>query len=63
MGTCIEGEYDEVMSVVKRCLEDMRLRHNRVTFQIKADDRKGAAGRLEGKIASVEAKAGRKFRS
>ena len=63
MGTCIEGEYDEVMAVVKRCLDEMRSRHNRVSFQIKADDRKGAQGRLDSKIASVETKAGRKFRT
>lgn len=58
MGTCIEGEYDEVMAVVKRCLDDMRARHNRVTFSIKADYRAGATGRLDAKIRAVQDKAG-----
>jgi uncharacterized protein (TIGR00106 family) len=61
MGTCIEGEYDEVMAVVKQCLDDMRGRHNRISFSIKADYRAGASGRLEGKVASVEEKAGKTF--
>ncbi len=62
MGTCIEGEYDEVMALVRACLDDMLLRHNRVTFSIKADYRKGAAGRLDEKVRAVEEKAGRAFR-
>ena len=63
MGTCIEGEYDQVMSVVKACVDDMASRNNRVTFSIKADYRQGASGRLDGKIRAVETKAGQKFRT
>jgi uncharacterized protein (TIGR00106 family) len=61
MGTCIEGQYDAVMDVVKHCLDDMRARNARVVFSIKADYREGAAGRLVSKVAAVEEKAGRKL--
>ena len=63
MGTCIEGEYDAVMAVVKACLDDMASRNTRITFSIKADYRKGSQGRLASKVAAVEEKAGRKFRT
>lgn len=59
MGTCIEGEYEEVMSVVKACLDAMLQEHNRVTFSIKADYRKGRQGRLDEKVQSVVRKSGR----
>lgn len=63
MGTCLEGEWDEVMAVVKACLERMESDCNRISITIKADCRKGATGRLDGKIRSVEEKLGRKVRN
>ncbi|MBI4382968.1 MAG: MTH1187 family thiamine-binding protein [Nitrospinae bacterium] len=56
MGTILEGEWDEVMGVVKQCYERMRSDCNRVSCSIKIDYRKGREGRLESKIASVESK-------
>ncbi len=53
MGTSIEGEWDEVMAVVNRCFEAMRADCGRVSLSLKADFRKGPAGRLQGKVASV----------
>ncbi|MCU0585338.1 MAG: MTH1187 family thiamine-binding protein [Desulfobacterales bacterium] len=53
MGTSIEGEWDEVMAVVKRCFEEMRRDCNRVSLALKADYRKGPGGRIERKVASV----------
>ncbi|MDH5527048.1 MAG: MTH1187 family thiamine-binding protein [Nitrospirota bacterium] len=61
MGTCIEGEWDEVMDVVRRCFERMSEDCVRITTSIKMDYRKGKSGRLEGKIASVEERLGRKL--
>jgi uncharacterized protein (TIGR00106 family) len=61
MGTTIEGEWDEVMAVVKRCHLQMGEAARRVSTFIKIDDRIGATGRLDGKIASVEAKLGREL--
>jgi uncharacterized protein (TIGR00106 family) len=63
MGTCIEGEFDAVMGVVKACLDEMAARNNRVSFSIKADYRKGAAGRLDAKVAAVVTKSTRKLRT
>jgi uncharacterized protein (TIGR00106 family) len=54
MGTVIEGEWDEVFAVVKRCYDRMRRDCNRISISIKADYRKGARGRLTGKVRSVE---------
>ncbi|MFQ5673047.1 MAG: MTH1187 family thiamine-binding protein [Nitrospinales bacterium] len=59
MGTVLEGEWDEVMAVVKQCYEAMSADCNRITCSIKIDARKGHKGRLQSKVASVEAKLGK----
>lgn len=59
MGTIVEGELDEVMSVVQRSIELLAAKHNRVTCAVKIDYRAGASGRLRGKVESVESKLGR----
>jgi uncharacterized protein (TIGR00106 family) len=56
MGTSIEGEWKEVMAVVDRCFDELRKDCDRVYMTLKADYRKGAADRIEGKIKSVETK-------
>lgn len=59
MGTVLEGEFDEVMGVVKKCYERMREDCCRITCAIKIDYRKGKLGRLESKIASIEKNLGK----
>lgn len=59
MGTCLEGEWDELMTVVKKCLVRMESDCNRVTLSMKVDYRKDKNNRLTGKIKSVEEKLGR----
>jgi len=54
MGTVIEGEWDDVFTVIKRCYTRMGRDCNRISISIRADYRKGATGRLSGKIHSVE---------
>ncbi len=54
MGTAIEGEWGEVMALVKKCLDEMAKDCNRVYFTIKADYRQGSSGRIESKVRSVE---------
>ena len=54
MGTVLEGEWEEVFSVVRKCYERMRKDCNRISCSIKVDYRKGHAGRLFSKVASVE---------
>ena len=56
MGTLIEGEWDEVMSVVKQCFEAIATDNNRVTCAIKLDYRKGHHGRIQRKVQSVDEK-------
>jgi uncharacterized protein (TIGR00106 family) len=54
MGTVLEGEWEEVFSVVRKCYERMRKDCNRISCIIKVDYRKGHSGRLVSKVASVE---------
>ena len=63
MGTVVEGEWDEVFAVVKRCFEAMSADCDRITCSIKLDYRKGASGRLAAKVRSVEEKLGRQLKS
>jgi uncharacterized protein (TIGR00106 family) len=63
MGTVLEGEWEEVMSVVKKCYETMRSDCKRITCSVKIDYREGIKGRLESKMASVENKLGKKLRT
>jgi uncharacterized protein (TIGR00106 family) len=59
MATSIEGDWDQVMKLVKRCRDKMLQSCNRVYITIKIDDRKSATDKLTGKIKSVEEKLGR----
>jgi len=62
MGTIIEGEIDDVLSVLKRCLEAMATDCERITCTAKLDYRRGHAGRLKSKVASVEETLGRSLK-
>ena len=54
MGTCIEGEWDEVMMVIKKCFEGMRNESRRISISVKIDYREGKMNRLRGKVDDVE---------
>ena len=56
MGTCVEGEWGEVMALVDRCFQELEKDCNRINLSLKADYRKGPAGRMKGKVESVRAK-------
>ena len=62
MGTVLEGEWEELMGIVRQCLDRMTQDCDRVTCTLKFDWRRGATGRLEGKIASVEQRLNRKLK-
>jgi uncharacterized protein (TIGR00106 family) len=62
MGTVLEGEWDEVMGVVKRCHDEVMKDSERVLTSIKIDDRKGRGQRIEKKLESVEQKLGMKLK-
>jgi uncharacterized protein (TIGR00106 family) len=59
MDTIVEGEWDEVMPLVRRAEERMRERHGRVYMTLTVDDRWGAKNRLHGAIQDVERHLGR----
>jgi uncharacterized protein (TIGR00106 family) len=54
MFTTIEGEWDEVMAVVREACEAVAARAPRVSVSLKADIRPGVTGALDGKMASLE---------
>ncbi|WP_029291438.1 MTH1187 family thiamine-binding protein [Cellulomonas sp. HZM] len=54
MFTTIEGEWDEVMDVVKRATEAAGRHGGRVSLVLKADIRPGHEGQLDAKVARVE---------
>jgi uncharacterized protein (TIGR00106 family) len=58
MGTCIEGEFEDVMGVVRQCFEKMKEESNRIYMTLKVDYRHGYSGRLAGKVKSLEEKLG-----
>jgi uncharacterized protein (TIGR00106 family) len=54
MFTSIEGEWDEVMDVVKRAVEAVAARCERVSLVLKADVRPGMTGQLDAKVEKLE---------
>ena len=54
MQTVIEGDTDQVMDVIMRCHRRVLELAPRVLTSITLDDRKGATGRLQGKVHDVE---------
>jgi len=59
MGTVIEGEWDEVMGVIKKCHAALEKDCRRISTSIKIDYRKGKKRRMEAKIESLEQKVGK----
>ncbi len=62
MGTVIEGELDQIFEVVRACFAALQEDCNRIECYLKLDYRKGASGRIEGKVQSIEAKLGHPVR-
>jgi uncharacterized protein (TIGR00106 family) len=54
MFTTLEGEWDEVMAVVKRAVDVVQASAPRVSLVVKADIRPGHTGQLQAKVARVE---------
>lgn len=53
MFTTLEGEWDEVMSVVKRCVDVVAERSPRIPLVMKADIRPGYTGQITAKVERV----------
>ena len=61
MGTVVEGEWDAIMQLAKRCHERLLQSTDRVMTTIRIDDRKDkpGPGRITQKVQSLEAKVGK----
>jgi uncharacterized protein (TIGR00106 family) len=58
MFTNIEGEWDEVMAVIHRCVEAVAARSPRVSVVIKIDHRPGVTDALHSKVETIEQELG-----
>ena len=56
MFTNVEGEWDEVMGLIKACVDKVSESAPRVSVVIKIDHRPGVEDALRGKVARVEAR-------
>jgi uncharacterized protein (TIGR00106 family) len=54
MFTTVEGEWDEVMAVVKRAVDAVAAKAPRVSVVLKADVRPGVTDAMTTKVATVE---------
>jgi|SRR3954469_19549873 uncharacterized protein (TIGR00106 family) len=60
MFTTVEGEWDEVMAVLKAAVDAVQARAPRVSVVMKADVRPGVTDAMTKKVADVEAYLSRK---
>jgi uncharacterized protein (TIGR00106 family) len=56
MGTNLEGDWDEVLDVIKACRDRLRRDHARVSISLRIDDRASVRDGLRTKVASAQAK-------
>lgn len=61
-GTCIEGEWDDVMTLVQQCHDRMRASATRVLTTVRIDDESGVKDKLTQNIKSVEGFAAQPFK-
>ena len=54
MFTNVEGEWGEVMRVIKQCVDHVARAAPRVSVDVKIDHRPGVSGALRSKVESVE---------
>ncbi len=59
MGTVIEGEWDDVMKLIKKCHNTVMKTGERALTTIAIDDRKGKPNRIDEKVKSIEKRIGK----
>ncbi len=62
MGTVVEGEWDEVMNLIKRCHGAVMKSGERALTTISIDDRKGKPNRIDEKVKSIEKRIGKSLK-
>jgi uncharacterized protein (TIGR00106 family) len=63
MGTTLEGELDEVLSVVRRCFDALQGDCDRISCSIKIDYRRGQSGRLQSKVEKIRKLTGQRLQT
>jgi uncharacterized protein (TIGR00106 family) len=58
MGTVVEGEWDDLLGLLTRCVRKLEQESDRISLSVKFDIRKGVTGALDGKIKSVQERSG-----
>jgi uncharacterized protein (TIGR00106 family) len=61
-GTCIEGDWDEVISLVKKCHHEARTFSDHVLTTVRIEDELGANNKLNENISSIEESMGRQLK-
>jgi uncharacterized protein (TIGR00106 family) len=62
MGTVVEGEWDEIMKLIKKCHKKVMTDEDRVITTISIDDRKGKPNRIDEKVKSIERRIGKSLK-
>ena len=62
LGTCLEGEWDEVMDLVKKCHRETRSFCTHVLTTVRIEDELGANDKLNENISSVEQAVGHQLK-
>lgn len=62
MGTVMEGEWDEIMKVLKKVRDRLLKMSDRIYMTISIDDRKDKRRRMEAKVKAVEAVLGKSLK-
>lgn len=59
MGTVVEGGWNEVVGLIRKCHNAVMKKGERVVTSISIDDRKGKPNRIEQKVKSIEKRLGK----
>jgi len=62
MGTVIEGNWSELMRLIKKCHDNVMKKTDRAITTITIDDRKGKPNRIEEKVKSIEKRLGKSLK-
>jgi len=59
MGTVVEGEWSDIMALIKKCHEAVMQTGERALTTISIDDRKGKPNRIDEKVKAIEKRIGK----
>ncbi len=62
MGTVVEGKWDEIMKLIKKCHNTVMKTGDRTITTISIDDRKGKPNRIDEKVKSIERRIGKSLK-